>query len=57
MLDPMSHSQGRAQLHNEWWWGACSSEKGMGQEGRGKPWFPSFYLVSAWGPVYLDWQS
>lgn len=48
MLDTMSHCQGRAQFHNEWEWGACSGEKGVGQgEGGGRPWFPFSPLPGA----------
>lgn len=47
------YSQCRVQFHNELGQGACSGEKGVGQEGRRKTLVPSFYFVSAWGPVHL----
>lgn len=53
MLDTRSHSQGRAQPHNEWGWGTCSGEKGVGQEGKEEG--PGFflYLVSPYSLIHL----
>ncbi|XP_027467086.1 sodium/glucose cotransporter 2 isoform X2 [Zalophus californianus] len=57
LLDTMSHSQGRAQPHNEWAGGACSGEKGERQEREGVgPGSPSRHFISVWGPCPSDWQ-